>query len=109
MSSVTLGGLSSLVSLHLEGNKLSTLADDDMDGLRESTQLVSLLLDRNNISWIGCRAFEAVPHLVVLSLQHNKIASLSCSSANDPSGDQIHSPHHCLLYSFHGLFGSLSA
>lgn len=90
MSNVILGGLNSLVSLHLEGNKLSTLADHDMNGLRESTQLVSLLLDRNNISWIGCRAFEAVSHLVVLSLQHNNIASLSCSSANDPSGSTVY-------------------
>jgi Leucine-rich repeat (LRR) protein len=81
-----IANLPELKSLHMDCNKISAISDNDLLVLQKSPKLVSLTLDGNNISWIGCGAFEPVGNLVVLSLQRNKIASLSCSSTRDPSG-----------------------
>jgi hypothetical protein len=84
LAEIKLEDLPSLTNLHLEDNKISMIDDNDLIGLKGSGKLISLTADGNNISWIGCRAFEPVPNLVVLSLQRNKITSLSCSSTRDP-------------------------
>jgi Leucine-rich repeat (LRR) protein len=84
LSDVRLDGLPSLGSLHLEDNKIQMIADGDLLPLKASAKLAALTLDGNNISWIGCDAFEPLPTLLVLSLQRNKISSLSCSSTRDP-------------------------
>uniref|UniRef100_A0A914I1K1 Leucine-rich repeat-containing protein 15 n=1 Tax=Globodera rostochiensis TaxID=31243 RepID=A0A914I1K1_GLORO len=77
-------GLSGLRSLQLDNNNITSIADSDLRGLARSESLVSLSLDGNNISRIGCTAFSHVARLSVLSLQHNHIASLSCSASQDP-------------------------
>ena len=85
-----IANLPELKSLHMDCNKISAISDNDLLVLQKSPKLVSLTLDGNNISWIGCGAFEPVGNLVVLSLQRNKIASLSCSSTRDPSAFSVY-------------------
>jgi Leucine-rich repeat (LRR) protein len=87
LASILLQDLPNLTNLHLEDNKISAISDKDFLGLKQSAKLVTLIMDGNNISWIGCRAFESLPNLVILSMQRNKITSLSCSSSRDPFGN----------------------
>ncbi|KAL3070914.1 hypothetical protein niasHS_017039 [Heterodera schachtii] len=84
LAHLSVSDLNALRSLHLDNNNITSISDSDLRGLAHSASLVSLSLDGNNISRIGCHAFASVGRLSVLSLQHNRITSLSCAATHDP-------------------------
>lgn len=80
--------LPKLTLLNVDRNRIDRIGNNDFlmlahsnniaSGNQKGAQLTSLSLVGNNISEIGCRAFENLPKLVVLSLQSNRITTLSC-------------------------------
>jgi len=84
LRNIQLSGLVSLQVLNLDRNELREIDDSSFRSLLTSTQLGSISLVKNEISWIGCNAFEPVSNLRVLSLQNNSITSLSCPESKEP-------------------------
>ncbi|KAI1729126.1 leucine rich repeat domain-containing protein [Ditylenchus destructor] len=79
LENVALKDLKGLSLLNVDRNSIERIADNDLLPLADSPKLVSLSFVENNITDIGCHAMENVRHLAVLSLQQNRISSLSCS------------------------------
>lgn len=92
-----LHNLPKLSLLNVDRNRINHIGDNDFLSLANSNniasenryektpgaQLTSLSLVGNNISKIGCRAFENLPKLIVLSLQSNRISTLSCPPSKE--------------------------
>uniref|UniRef100_A0A915DDW2 Leucine-rich repeat-containing protein 15 n=1 Tax=Ditylenchus dipsaci TaxID=166011 RepID=A0A915DDW2_9BILA len=84
---VALKELTGLSLLNVDRNKITKVEQQDLSCLHKSP-LISLSLAENNITGLECGAFDALPHLTVLSLQHNLLSTLSCTLVG-PQGSAL--------------------
>lgn len=79
MKNLTLRDLRSLHVLSLDRNFIKQILDGDLHFLGESPRLTSFSIAANEITKIEPRALEPIHQITILSLQNNKLSSLSSS------------------------------
>lgn len=83
MPGIKLEHLPKLKILNLESNAIQKVTEDDLRPLSKSAELISLSMADNRIHKIDCGVFAYTSNLRVLSLQGNKLESLSCQPKSE--------------------------